>query len=84
MTSFGRSKTTHVPEIDGFTAQQQFFLAWGQLRGESMAIEAQRQMVKGDIHPVPKLRVIGPLVNLPEFQEAFACKAGAPKHCAVW
>jgi putative endopeptidase len=83
-TALQRSNKTHVPAIDGFTAEQQFFLAWGQLRGESMAIEAQRQMVKGDIHPVPKLRVIGPLVNLPEFQEAFACKAGAPKRCAVW
>ena len=74
-----------VPAIDGFTAEQQFFLAWGQLRGESVGIEAQRQMVKGDIHPVPKLRVIAPLVNLPEFQQAFACKAAAVKHrCAVW
>jgi putative endopeptidase len=79
-----RSMKLHpIPAIDGFTAEQQFFLAWGQLRGESMGIEAQRQMVKGDIHPVPKLRVNGPLVNLPEFEQAFACKA-AQHHCAVW
>jgi len=77
------SKLHPVPAIDGFTAEQQFFLAWGQLRGEAMGVEAQRQMLKADIHPVPKLRVIGPLVNLPEFQHAFACKA-AERRCAVW
>jgi putative endopeptidase len=83
-TALQRSMKLHpVPAIDGFTAEQQFFLAWGQLRGEAMGIEAQRQMVKGDIHPVPALRVNGPLVNLPELQQAFACKA-TEHRCAVW
>jgi len=71
------------PTIDGFTAAQQFFLAWGQLRGESIGIEAEREMVKADIHPVPHLRVNGPLPHLPEFQTAFACTA-TPHPCSVW
>lgn len=78
------------PTLDGFTPEQQFFLAWAQFRGEAVRIEAQREIVKGDSHPTPKFRVIGPLSNLPEFAEAFGCKAGAPmvrpaeKRCAVW
>jgi len=79
-----------VPTVDGFTPEQQFFLAWGQFRGEAMRIETQRQIVKGDTHAVPKFRVIGPLSNLPEFQQAFSCKPGASmvrppeQRCTVW
>ena len=75
---------------DGFTPEQQFFVAWGQQRGDAVRLEVQRQMLKTDPHPVPKFRVIGPLSNPPEFQQAFACKAGAAmvrppeKRCAVW
>jgi putative endopeptidase len=86
-----RSMATHpVPTVDGFTPEQQFFLAWGQFRGEAMRIETQRQIVKTDSHAVPKFRVIGPLSNLPEFAQAFSCKAGAPmvrpseQRCTVW
>ena len=86
-----KSMATHpVPTVDGFTPAQQFFLAWGQFRGEAMAIETQRQLIKGDSHAVPKFRVIGPLSNLPEFEHAFSCSAGAAmvrppaQRCAVW
>lgn len=76
------------PTIDGFTPDQQFFLAWGQFRGEAMSLEMQRTVVKGDSHPVPKARVNGPMVNLPAFARAFACKADAPmvraQRCTVW
>ena len=86
-----KSMATHpVPTVDGFTPEQQFFLAWAQFRGEAMRIETQRQIVKGDPHAVPKFRVIGPLSMLPEFEQAFSCKAGAPmvrqpeQRCVVW
>jgi endothelin-converting enzyme/putative endopeptidase len=86
-----KSMATHpVPTVDGFTPEQQFFLAWAQFRGDAMRIETQRQMVKGDPHAVSKFRVIGPLSNLPEFGQAFSCKPGAPmvrppeQRCAVW
>lgn len=86
-----KSMAAHpVPTVDGFTPAQQFFLAWGQFRGEAMGIETQRQIIKGDTHAVPKFRVIGPLSNLPEFAQAFACKAGAAmvrsaeQRCVVW
>ncbi len=86
-----KSMTTHpVPTVDGFTPEQQFFLAWAQFRGEAVRIEAQRQIVKADPHAVPKFRVIGPLSNLPEFAQTFSCKADAQmvrppdQRCKVW
>ena len=79
-----------VPARVGLTPEQQFFIAFGQLRGDAVRLEAQREMLTTDPHPVPKFRVIGPLSNLPEFHRAFACRAGAAmvrppeKRCAVW
>lgn len=78
------------PEIDGFTQEQQFFIAWGQFRGDETRPETQRMMVQGDPHPIAKFRVIGPLSNLPQFQKAWSCKADSPmvrpadKRCDVW
>jgi endothelin-converting enzyme/putative endopeptidase len=78
------------PTIDGFTPEQQFFIAWGQFRGDAIRLEQQRLMVQADPHPIAKYRVNGPLSNLPEFQKAFACKDNAPmmraqgKRCEVW
>ena len=79
-----------APTIDGFTPDQQFFIAWGQFRGDEIRPELARTMVQGDPHPIAKYRVIGPVSNLPEFQQAFQCKAGAPmvrpkeERCEVW
>ncbi|RDZ28142.1 M13 family peptidase [Lysobacter silvisoli] len=78
------------PTLDGFTPEQQFFIAWGQWRGDETRIETQRSMIQGDPHPIAKYRVNGPLSNLPAFQQAFQCKAGAPMvraekdRCEVW
>jgi len=75
---------------DGFTPEQQFFIAWGQARGDAIRPDAQRQFVLTNPHPVSKYRVIGPLCNLPEFQRAFSCKAGdamvrpAEHRCVIW
>ena len=69
---------------------QQFFIAWGQFRGDAVRPEFARTMVQNDPHPIAKFRVIGPLSNLPEFQKAFSCPAGAPmvrrpeEQCSVW
>ncbi len=79
-----------APTIDGFTPEQQFFIAWGQFRGDAIRPETQRRMVQGDPHPTGKYRVIGPLSDFPEFQKAFACPSDAPmvrppeKRCEVW
>jgi len=78
------------PTIDGFTPEQQFFIAWGQFRGDAVRPETQRLMVQSDPHPIGKYRVIGPLSNMPEFQKAFSCPAQSEmvrpseKRCEVW
>ena len=79
-----------APAIDGFTPDQQFFIAWGQFRGDEIRPETQRLMVQGDPHPIAKYRVIGPLSNMPPFALAFACKAESTmvrttaERCEVW
>jgi len=89
--AFQKARQQHAaPTLDGFTPDQQFFIAWGQFRGDETRPEAQRLMVQGDPHPVAKYRVIGPLSNTPAFQKAFGCKAGdamvrpPEKRCEVW
>ncbi|MDQ2870744.1 MAG: M13 family metallopeptidase [Acidobacteriota bacterium] len=86
-----RSMQSHpVPVIGGLSPGQQFFVAWGQLRGAAESPDLQRQMVKTDTHPTARYRIIGPLSNAPEFQKAFACKDGSAmvrppeKRCAAW
>ena len=79
-----------LPTIDGFTPDQQFFIAWGQFRGDAVTPELARTMAQGDPHPIGKYRVIGSVSNLPEFAKAFGCKPGSPmvrserERCDVW
>jgi endothelin-converting enzyme/putative endopeptidase len=89
--AFQKAQQQHpAPTLDGLTPAQQFFIAWGQFRGDETRPEQQRRMVQGDPHPVAKFRVIGPLSNLPAFAEAFGCKEGsamvrpAATRCEVW
>jgi putative endopeptidase len=89
--AFQKAQQKHpAPTLDGFTPDQQFFIAWGQWRGDEIRPETQRKMIQGDPHPVAKYRVIGPLANLPAFAEAFGCKQGsamvrpAGERCEVW
>ena len=83
-------KSNPAPAFDGYTPEQQFFIAWGQFRGDETRPETQRMMVQGDPHPIAKYRVIGPVSNMPEFAAAFGCKAGDPmvraanQRCEVW
>ena len=79
-----------MPDVDGFTPDQQFFIAWGQFRGDAVRPEQARSMVQGDPHPIGKYRVIGPLSNLPEFAKAFSCPDSSAMvrpvevRCDVW
>jgi putative endopeptidase len=74
--------------IDGFTPEQRFFLGWAQVWSENQRPEAARLQAQSDEHSLARFRVNGPLANLPEFSQAFACKVGDPmirqKQCKVW
>jgi endothelin-converting enzyme/putative endopeptidase len=77
-------------KIDGFTPDQQFFIAWGQFRGDATRPETQKMMVQGDPHSVAKYRVLGPMSNFPPFAAAFQCQPGSAmtrtdaERCVVW
>ena len=73
---------------DGFTAQQRFFLGWGQIWCQNTSPESARVRAQVDPHSPGKDRVNGVVSNMPEFQKAFACRTGQVMvrypACRVW
>jgi endothelin-converting enzyme/putative endopeptidase len=82
--------TPAAPEVDGFTPEQTFFVAFAQAWCAKERPELMRLLVQTDPHSPPQWRVNGPLSNLPAFQEAFRCKPGdrmarpAAQRCELW
>jgi putative endopeptidase len=74
--------------IEGFTPVQRFFIAYGQSWCASTRDETKRLRATIDPHSPDKYRANGVVSNMPEFQEAFHCKAGSPmvreNRCRVW
>ncbi|WP_044510568.1 M13 family metallopeptidase [Hymenobacter sp. DG25B] len=62
------------PQYDGFSPEQRFFLAWAQVWRTNARPEYIRQQVQTDPHSPAQYRTNGPLMNMPEFYEAFGCK----------
>ncbi len=59
--------------LDGFTPEQRFFLSYARLwRQIARPAEAVRR-INTDPHSPGLWRVMGPLSNLPEFEQAFGC-----------
>ncbi|MEO5695167.1 MAG: M13 family metallopeptidase [Usitatibacter sp.] len=77
-----------LENIEGLTPEQRFFVGYSQWACENKRPEAARVQALTDPHSPGKYRVNGLMVNLPEFQAAFACKPGAAmvaaKRCRVW
>ncbi|NVO84005.1 M13 family metallopeptidase [Hymenobacter terrestris] len=69
--------STPPPRYDGFTPEQRFFLAWAQVWRTNARPEYLRQQVLTDSHSPAQYRTNGPLMNMPEFYEAFGCKEPA-------
>lgn len=73
---------------DGFTPDQRFFIGLAQWACENQRPENQRVNAITDPHSPGKYRINGVVVNMPEFQQAFSCKAGQPmvkeNRCRVW
>ena len=74
--------------LEGFTPEQRFFIAYGQSWCASTRDETKRLRATVDPHSPDKYRTNGVVSNMPEFQQAFHCKAGAPmvraNRCRVW
>jgi putative endopeptidase len=85
-----RAGAAEVYEGDGFSEDQMFFLAAGQAWCSKRREADERQRLTTDPHSAPRFRVNGSLSNMPEFHQAFGCKAGqkmvpaAEKVCRVW
>ena len=73
---------------DGFTPEQRFFIGNAQWACENDRPENLRVTAMTDPHSPGRFRVNGLVVNMPQFQQAFNCKAGQPmvkeKRCRVW
>lgn len=62
--------------IDGFTADQRFFLGWAQVWRQNITNENLMNRIVVDPHSPGKFRSNGPLSNMPEFYQAFDVKEG--------
>jgi endothelin-converting enzyme/putative endopeptidase len=77
-----------VPEKEGFTYEQRFFLSWGQIWCQNATPEALRLQAMTNPHSPGRQRVEGVVQNMETFEKAFSCKAGQPMvrepACRVW
>jgi putative endopeptidase len=82
------TKSQNLEPIEGFTPAQRFFISYGQSWCASTRDETKRMRAAIDPHSPDKYRANGVVSNMPEFQQAFQCKAGSPmvreNHCRVW
>jgi endothelin-converting enzyme/putative endopeptidase len=79
---------TPVKPIDGFTPQQRFFLAYGQIWCQNVTDQEARKRALTDPHSPGEWRVNGAVQNSAAFQQAFGCKEDQPmvraNACRVW
>ena len=67
------------PPRDGLTPPQRFFVGYAQWACANVRPETARLRARTDPHSPPRYRINGVLVNMPEFAQAFAFKAGQPR-----
>ncbi|HET9283679.1 MAG TPA: M13 family metallopeptidase [Candidatus Angelobacter sp.] len=83
-----QTKGQQLENRDGFTPDQRFFIGYAQWACENERPENLRANAITNEHSPGKYRVNGVMVNIPEFQQAFSCKAGQPmvreNRCRVW
>ena len=82
------TKGQKLDPIDGLTPEQRFFVGYGQSWCGHVRDESKRLRATVDPHSPEKYRTNGVVSNMPQFQEAFHCKAGQPmvnlNQCRVW
>ena len=77
-------------DIDGFTAEQRFFMSWATVWRTKSRDEALRTQIKTDPHSPGLVRATQPLLNIQAFYDAFDIKEGddmylAPeKRVSIW
>jgi len=73
---------------DGWTYRQRFFLSYSYSWCANIRPEVARLVVTTDPHSLPIFRIDNVVSNMPEFAQAFGCKAGQKmvraNACRVW
>jgi len=69
-------------DIDGFTAEQRFFMSWATVWRTKSRDESLRTQVKTDPHSPGMVRAVQPLLNIDAFYEAFGIKEGDKMYVA--
>ncbi len=74
--------------VDGFTPDQRFFIGMVQWACGETRPEMKRELAITDPHSPEEYRINGVVSNMPEFANAFSCKAGQKmvraNVCRVW
>lgn len=72
-----------IPDnIDGYTAEQRFFISWATVWRTKMRDEALKTRIKTDPHSPGMNRAVQPLLNIDAFYEAFSIKEGDKMYIA--
>jgi putative endopeptidase len=73
---------------DGYTPDQRYFIAFGQVWCTNQTEQLTRQLAKTDPHSSGEWRVNGTVQNFDAFGKAFGCKVGQPmmpaNSCRTW
>ncbi|SHG74971.1 M13 family metallopeptidase [Winogradskyella jejuensis] len=69
-------------DIDGFTAEQRFFMSWATVWRTLIREDALRTQIKTDPHSPGNIRATQPLKNIDAFYEAFDIKEGDAMYLA--
>lgn len=69
-------KNGRPDDIDGFTAEQRFYLSWGTIWRTKMREDAMRNLIKTNPHSPGMYRAYMPLQNVDAFYQAFNIKEG--------
>lgn len=76
------TKTNPLPVIDGFTADQRFFLAYAGVWAANITEQAIRSQTKSDPHSLGRWRVNGALPHIDMWYDAFNIKPGDKMYLA--
>ena len=68
----------HPEPIDGFTAEQRFYLSYGLIWAQNITDQEKQRLTLGDVHSLGENRVNVSIRNLDTFFEAFGIKEGDP------
>ncbi|HSA94081.1 MAG TPA: M13 family metallopeptidase [Terriglobales bacterium] len=85
-----KTRNAQLESRDGLTPEQRFFVGYAQWDCNNERDENKRVNAVTNPHSPGEYRINGVVVNMPEFGQAFACKAGDPmvkpadKVCKIW